>query len=51
MARDKLGFEQDRRRDKQGRPLKIASQPASEEYRRNWERVFKKPRKEKRDGR
>lgn len=40
MAKDFGGFQTGRRRDAQGRPLKLISQPASDAYRENWERMF-----------
>lgn len=41
MARDRLGFSDSRKFDGQGRPLKdVVSQPASEAYRKNWDRIF-----------
>jgi DnaJ-class molecular chaperone len=43
MARDRGGFEQGRRRDEQGRPLKLQTPPASESYRENYDRIFRKP--------
>lgn len=46
MARDKLGFEAGRKRDAQGRPLKLCTPPASEAYRDNWERTFGKPKED-----
>jgi hypothetical protein len=44
MARDSFGFQTERKRDKQGRPLKLISPPPTDEYRDGWERTFgKKP--------
>jgi hypothetical protein len=43
MAKDRAGFEQGRRRDSQGRPLKLISKPPTEEFRKGWEQTFKKP--------
>lgn len=42
MAKDMFGFEAGRKRDKQGRPLKLQTPPASEAYRENWDRIFGK---------
>jgi hypothetical protein len=53
MARDKFGFLTDRKFDSQGRPLKLMSQPSSDAYRNNFDRVFKKrktKREDKRNG-
>ncbi len=49
MAKDFGGFQQDRRKCRTtGKPVKLMSQPATKEYRDNWERTFgKKPKKEK----
>lgn len=46
MARDYGGFTQGRKKDSQGRPLKIMNQPLSEHGRKEWDRIFgkKKPR-------
>lgn len=54
MARDRAGFEQGRKRDGEGRPLKLQTPPASETYRDNWDRIFgrkPKPEGEEDDGR
>lgn len=45
MARDYGGHVQGRPRDDQGRPLKIHTQPANEQYKKGWDRVFKKRKK------
>jgi hypothetical protein len=45
MARDRGGFEQGRRRDEQGRPLKLQTPPPSEAYRKNWDRIFGKEKR------
>jgi hypothetical protein len=40
VARDLHGFEQGRKRDEQGRPLKLQTPPATEAYMQGWDRVF-----------
>ena len=40
MARDLHGFEQGRKRDEQGRPLKIHTPPATTAYARGWDAIF-----------
>lgn len=48
MAIDRFGFQQDRKRDEKGRPLKMVNKPPTESYREGWERTFgKKPKKPK----
>lgn len=49
MARDKLGFEVGRRCDARGRPLRLTSRPLSDRGRREWDRIFKKPRRRRAD--
>lgn len=43
--RDRAGFEQGRRRDSEGRPLKLISQPPTAKYAEGWERVFGEKKK------
>jgi hypothetical protein len=52
--RDRLGFEQGKRHDAQGRPLKLQTPPPSQAYRDNYDAIFRKRKtvkKEKVDGR
>lgn len=42
MAKDMFGFEAGRKRDKQGRPLKLQTPPPNDAYRENWDRMFNK---------